>query len=134
MSDSETPWTIACQPPLSTGFPRQEHWSGSPFPTTSDLSDLGIEPCLAGEVFTKAPPGTPCEEFKWVLIQINKKAKFYPILTSLKSHLSFLNFLFLITHFVFHVNLKPLLVIVSNIYFHICFPKALSKTSSMRCS
>ena len=23
----ETPWTIARQPPLSTGFPRQEYWS-----------------------------------------------------------------------------------------------------------
>ena len=24
---SETPGTVACQAPLSTGFPRQEHWS-----------------------------------------------------------------------------------------------------------
>ena len=23
-----TPWTAACQAPLSMGFPRQEHWSG----------------------------------------------------------------------------------------------------------
>ena len=28
-----TPWTVACQPPLSTGFPRQEYWSGLPFPS-----------------------------------------------------------------------------------------------------
>ena len=27
-----TPWTIACHAPLSVGFPRQEYWSGSPFP------------------------------------------------------------------------------------------------------
>ena len=26
-----TPWTIARQAPLSTGFSRQEHWSGLPF-------------------------------------------------------------------------------------------------------
>ena len=26
-----TPWTIACQAPLSVGFPRQEYWSGLPF-------------------------------------------------------------------------------------------------------
>ena len=26
MSDSVTPWTVACQAPLSTGFCRQEHW------------------------------------------------------------------------------------------------------------
>ena len=25
-------WTIACQAPLSVGFPRQEYWSGLPFP------------------------------------------------------------------------------------------------------
>ena len=28
MSDFATPWTVACQPPLSVGFPRQEYWSG----------------------------------------------------------------------------------------------------------
>ena len=28
-----TPWTVACQPPSSTGFSRQEHWSGLPFPS-----------------------------------------------------------------------------------------------------
>ena len=27
-----TPWTVAHQAPLSTGFPRQEYWSGLPFP------------------------------------------------------------------------------------------------------
>ena len=27
-----TLWTVALQVPLSTGFPRQEHWSGLPFP------------------------------------------------------------------------------------------------------
>ena len=25
-----TPWTVACQAPLSMGFPRQEYWSGLP--------------------------------------------------------------------------------------------------------
>ena len=28
-----TPWTAACQAPLSMGFSRQEHWSGLPFPS-----------------------------------------------------------------------------------------------------
>ena len=27
-SNSATPWTVACQAPLSMGFSRQEHWSG----------------------------------------------------------------------------------------------------------
>ena len=26
-----TPWTVACQGPLSMGFPRQEYWNGLPF-------------------------------------------------------------------------------------------------------
>ena len=26
-----TPWTIACQSPLSLGFSRQDYWSGLPF-------------------------------------------------------------------------------------------------------
>ena len=33
MSDSfATPWTVAHQAPVSMGFPRQEYWSGLPFP------------------------------------------------------------------------------------------------------
>ena len=44
MSDSVTLWTVGRQAPLSTGFPRQEHWSGWPFPSPGDLSDSGIEP------------------------------------------------------------------------------------------
>ena len=27
-----TPWTVACQAPLSTSFSRQEYWSGLPCP------------------------------------------------------------------------------------------------------
>ena len=29
-----TPWTVACQAPLSMGFSRQEYWSGLPFPSS----------------------------------------------------------------------------------------------------
>ena len=39
-----TPWTVACQAPLSTGFSRQEYWSGLPFPSPGDIPDPGIEP------------------------------------------------------------------------------------------
>ena len=52
-----TPWTIARQAPLSMEFPRQEYWSGLPFPTPRDLPDPGIEPmslaplALAGILF-----------------------------------------------------------------------------------
>ena len=33
MSDCATPWIVACQAPLSMRFPRQECWSGLPFPS-----------------------------------------------------------------------------------------------------
>ena len=39
-----TPWTVACQAPLSIGFPKQEYWSGLPFSPLGDLSHPGIEP------------------------------------------------------------------------------------------
>ena len=45
MSDSfSIPLTIVHQAPLSVGFPRQEYWSGFPFPSPGDLPDPGIEP------------------------------------------------------------------------------------------
>ena len=39
-----TPWTVACQAPLCLGFPKQEYWSGLPFPSPGDLPDPGTEP------------------------------------------------------------------------------------------
>ena len=53
-----TPRTVACQAPLSIGFPKQEYWSWLPFPTSGDLPDPGIQPvsfaslALAGGFFT----------------------------------------------------------------------------------
>ena len=46
-------------------FPRQEYWSGLPFPSPGDLSDPGMEPqspvspALASGFLTIAPPGKP---------------------------------------------------------------------------
>ena len=34
---------VAFQAPLSMGFPRQEYWSGLPFPSPRELPDPGIE-------------------------------------------------------------------------------------------
>ena len=39
-----TLWTVAHQASLSMGFPRQEYWSGLPFPSLGDLPNPGIEP------------------------------------------------------------------------------------------
>ena len=44
------------------GFPRQEYWSGLPFPPPGDLPDPGIEPVsptLAGLFFTIESSGKP---------------------------------------------------------------------------
>ena len=38
-----TTWTVAHAVPLSTGFSRQEYWSGLPFPTPGNIPDPGIE-------------------------------------------------------------------------------------------
>ena len=57
-----TPWTVAHQAPLSMGFPRQEYWSGLPFPPPEDLPDPGIEPgspALQADTLTSEPPGKP---------------------------------------------------------------------------
>ena len=59
MSNSlQSPWTVADQAPLSMGFPRQEYWSGLPFPSPGDLPYAGIEPAypvLAGRFFISEP-------------------------------------------------------------------------------
>ena len=57
-----TPWTAACQVPLSIGFSRQEYWNGLLFPPPGDLPNPGMEsasPALAGGFFTTEPPGKP---------------------------------------------------------------------------
>ena len=42
------PWTVARQAPRSSGFPRQEYWSGLPFPPPGHLPDPGIAPVSLG--------------------------------------------------------------------------------------
>ena len=57
-----TPWTIACQAPLSVGFSKQVYLSGLAFPPPGDLPDPRIKPkspALAGRFFTTEPPGNP---------------------------------------------------------------------------
>ena len=58
MSDSfVTPWTVAHQAPLFTGFPRQEYWSGLPFPPPEDLPNPGIKPESCVSCIYPEPPG-----------------------------------------------------------------------------
>ena len=44
MSESATAWTTAHQPPLFMRFPRQEYWSGLPFPSPGNHPNPGIKP------------------------------------------------------------------------------------------
>ena len=55
-----TPWTVACQAPLSMGFSRQEYWSGLPCPSPGDLPNPGIKPrssALQVDSLPSEPPG-----------------------------------------------------------------------------
>ena len=58
-SNSAVPRTVVHEAPLSIAFPRQEHWSGLPFPSLADLPDPVIEPrssALQGDsVLSKLP-------------------------------------------------------------------------------
>ena len=57
-----TPWTAACQAPLSRRFSRQEYQNGLPFPPPGDLPDPGIEtaspvsPTLQADSLPTEPP------------------------------------------------------------------------------
>ena len=70
VSDSfETPWTVACQAPLTMEFSRLEYWSELPFPPPGDLPKPGIKPtsltspALAGRFFSTEPRRKPkCSE------------------------------------------------------------------------
>ena len=79
-----TALTAACQAPLSMGFPRQEYWSGLPFPSPGDLSNPGIEtrspvaPALAGEFFNTEPPVKPVWHILWT--QSNEPVFLFPLL------------------------------------------------------
>ena len=59
---SVIPWTVAFQAPLSMGFPRQEHWSGLPFPSPGKSSWSRVwtqVSCIAGGFFTIWAMGLP---------------------------------------------------------------------------
>ena len=63
VSDSLQPHGL--QAPLYVRIPRQEYWSGLPFPSPGDLPNPGIKlvslasPALAGRFFTTEPSGKP---------------------------------------------------------------------------
>ena len=62
-----TPWAVVLEAPLSMEFPRQDYWSGLPFPSPGDLLDTEIKPtspALAGGFFTTEPLWKPLSTSK----------------------------------------------------------------------
>ena len=57
-----TPWTVACQAPLSMGFFRQGYWSGLPSPSPGDPPNPGTEigspvvPAMQADSLPSEPP------------------------------------------------------------------------------
>ena len=77
-----TPWTVACQAPLSMGFSRQEHWSRYQFPSPEDLPSPGVEPgspALQADSLPLSRQGSPAVLHCLVFSSPN---------VTLKSHLS----------------------------------------------
>ena len=63
VSDSfAIPWTVTLQVPLSMRFPRQEYWSGLPFPSLQDLLNPGknVSPALQADSLPLSHQGSPC--------------------------------------------------------------------------
>ena len=59
-----TPWTAACQAPLSMGFPRQECWRGLSFPPPGFRLHPGVEPGVPAMQADSLPtqlPGKPSD-------------------------------------------------------------------------
>ena len=64
-----TPWTVACQSPLSMGFSRQEYWNGLPCPPPEDLPNTGMEPrspTLQVDSLLSELPGKTCAKINCV--------------------------------------------------------------------
>ena len=100
-----TPWTVACQAPLSVGFSWQEYWSGLAFPPPGHLTHLTLGhltrprdlthsscvSCIAGRFFTTKPPGKPreCQSGYQKNLYMERLTDFLRVTKLLQSHQSF---------------------------------------------
>ena len=69
-----TPWTVACQAPLSRGISRQEYWSGLPCPPLEDFPNPGIQPrspVLQMDSLSAELPGKPPTHFYVLIIPLD---------------------------------------------------------------
>ena len=70
------PWTVAYQAPPSMGFPRQECWSGLPFPSPNP-GIKAVSPALVGKFLTSGPPGKSSISFFKAKVQLDLDSKNY---------------------------------------------------------
>ena len=74
MSDSVTQWSAARWAPLSMGFPRQEDWSGLPYPPPGHLPNPGLEPRSPG-LQEESLSSEADRNFQKTLISLSQKLK-----------------------------------------------------------
>ena len=88
-----TPWSVACQAPLSMVFFRQEYWSGLPFPSPGDFPDPGFKPrssaLQAGSLLTELLcPGSLCDHLLiWTWNLRDQKSSFFLFFGASSDHL-----------------------------------------------
>ena len=88
-----TPWTAACQAPLSMGFSRQEYWGRVPCPPPGDLPNPGIKPkslmspALAGRFFTTSTTWKANKEVYLLVKNEQKKKKKHKIVFGILENL-----------------------------------------------
>ena len=97
LSDSATPWTVACQAPLSMERSRQEYCSVLPVPPPGDLPYPRMEPtspALASGFLTTEPPGKPKQLLNNVICQKISEYCFPMCLSTIGRHSPFFEILY----------------------------------------
>ena len=104
-----SPWTVALQAPLSRGFPRQEYWSGLPFPSLQNFPRQGIEPTSPAWQVESLPLshlGSPWGSLITLkFIKVKKKHKMYFENDSLNQNIKYLSWLDIYTKFNTWINI-----------------------------
>ena len=81
-----TPWTVACQAPLSMGFSKQAHWSGLPCCPSGDIPKLGMEPTCPASPVSKvdslllSPQGNLFTCYTWSRMLLIRFVAWHPVL------------------------------------------------------
>ena len=71
MPSSWSPRGLQPQASLTMGFPRQEYWSGLPFPSPGDLPNPETEsrlPALHADTSPSEPPGKPIRLIRYLMV------------------------------------------------------------------